>query len=383
VKKESLLKPFKGLRPALRYVDEVVFTFDNLKALNACFSQNSSKISQKWHIQRKGKSKIDLLLKNQILVQDNFDSIYIYRIKKGSHQQTGIISLVNIKAYAENRILGHEGTLSSFNNKATNFFNDTFQANPVMLTLGMKISTKDLISSLVAGPPDCMFVNEDSVEHFLWQIQDQKQIESILFEFSTVDRFYIADGHHRIQAANKMQTMAVGKNLGYFLAAIFPHEELNISPYNRIIYDIKSFEPEKILSKASDYFEIEILDEPVFPVTKKIFNVFLGTRWYKMKPLENIDLAISDTMLDSSLFDEIFKNIFNNQKDYCTEFFSNDSDIKLIEKRIIELENALAVFFSGMPIEEILQTADEGRLLPPKSTFFEPKLAHWMVAYSP
>ena len=259
----------------------------------------------------------------------------------------------------------------------------------------MEILVKDnLINEAIKAEPDIDFTSEDGVEHTLWAISDPEWLQKILAEFEKLQALYVADGHHRTQAAARLANVRKEKNpnhtgdeeYNYFLAVIFPHNHLHIMDYNRAVKDLNGHSDEEFLKKIEEKFDIE-KTEYKKPTQANTFGMYLKGTWYKLTakpgtfdkddPVNSLDVAI----LQNNLLNPIL-GIGDPRTDERIDFIGGIRGIGELEKVVDN--GKFAVSFSMYPtsIEQLMNIADSGKVMPPKSTWFEPKLRSGLIVHS-
>lgn len=229
------------------------------------------------------------------------------------------------------------------------------------------------------------FTSEDGITHRVWKIADEKDVKDICDAFGTINSIYIADGHHRAASAVKVGLKRRQENpdydgteeFNYFLSVLFPDEELMIMPYNRVVKDLNGNTKEEYLEKVSKCFDIEKVDEPYSPEVKGNIGMYLGGQWYKLTakdeikvndPVDSLDVAL----LQNNLLTPIL-GIGDPRVDKRIDFIGGIRGLKELERRC-SLDMQIAFSMYPTSINELFNVSDAGKLMPPKSTWFEPKL---------
>ena len=337
-------------------------------------------------VYEKAKSNLDKFTNEGTLIQDNKPNIYVYRQIMNGRIQTGIVCCTSIDDYLNEVIKKHEFTREDKEQDRINHV-DHCNANtgPIFMTYKNNDKINSIIDEQTKKDPEYEFTTEDGITHIVFVIEDEAAIEKLENLFETVDSIYIADGHHRAAAGVKVGAMrreAAGEKnsdeYGYFLAVLFPDEQLKIFDYNRVVKDLNGLTKESYLEKVSEKFDIEVVNKPFKPEEIHTFGMYLENNWYKLTAKEgsynkedNV-AALDVSILQDNLLSPIL-GIENPRTDKRIDFVGGIRGIGELSRRV---ENGMKVAFSMYPttIGELMAIADEGRVMPPKSTWFEPKL---------
>ncbi len=328
-----------------------------------------------------------------VLVSDEAPFLYLYRQRMGEHEQYGLMTCVSAREYDEDLIKKHEHTRPDKEADRTRHVDETgANAGPVFLTYRARPEIDSLVSGVTQARPDVDFVAEDSIGHTLWVIRDQQTIETLVDAFAKVDALYVADGHHRSASAATVARRRREANpdhtgdeeYNYFLAVLFPHDQLQILDYNRVVTDLGEHSPRSLLEAIGDRFEVEPTQEPR-PTRPHDFGMYLEGRWYRLRarehsfpaedPVASLDVAI---LQENLLAPEL--GIGDPRKDRRIDFVGGIRGLEGLRQRCAE---GAAVAFALYPttVEQLLAVADAGRIMPPKSTWFEPKLRSGLVVH--
>lgn len=326
-------------------------------------------------------------LEEGVLVEDPEPSYYIYELTMDGRTQTGIVGCSGIDDYLEGVIKKHENTRADKEQDRI-FHVDATDAHtgPVFLAYRAQPKLSWLTEEIKKQPPLYDFQAEDGIGHRVWKVSGQKANQEIQETFQSVPETYIADGHHRAASAVKVGLKRRRENPGftgeepfnYFLSVLFPDDQLKILPYNRVVRDLNGLSQEEFLDQVRRNFQVEALGEKSFqPEEKGTFGMYLSGCWYKLTakshclsqdPVKGLDVSIlQDWLLDPVL------GIGDPRTDRRIDFVGGIRGLSELERRA---DSDMQVAFSMYPtsIEELLRTADAGLLMPPKSTWFEPKL---------
>ncbi len=338
----------------------------------------------------KAKKNLDKLVSDGICTEDKSSCLYIYRQIMNGRSQTGLVGCVSIDDYLNDIIRKHELTRADKEADRTNHV-DCCDANtgPIFLTY----RGNDFITALVdefkiSNKPVVDFISDEGVSNTVWVINDPDLIAVITEKFAGTDYLYIADGHHRAASAVKVGLKRRAENPGYsgdeefnfFLAVAFPQNELEIMDYNRLIKDLNGLTPNELLNKIGEKFMVEKAEtgKPYKPVEKHTFGMYLEGKWYKLMvkagtfdegdPVARLDVSILQNNLISPILD-----INDPRTDKRIDFVGGIRGLNELERRV---KTDMVLAFSMFPttIEDLMAIADSGKIMPPKSTWFEPKL---------
>ncbi len=330
---------------------------------------------------------LDAMIRDGSFIQDPSDCYYIYALTMNGRTQTGLVGCASIDDYVNGVILKHENTLAAKEEDRIRHVDAcSAQTGPIFLTHRPVPGLRDLLREIQRKDALYDFVSEDGIRHQVWKADRQEDIDNISQIFAETPHLYIADGHHRAASAVKVGLARRAADPGfsgteeynYFLSVLFPSDELKILDYNRVITDMKGYTFNGFLDKIRDGFEIaEMGTAPYRPERKGEFGLYGQGRWYKLqaKPCLLSDDPVSG--LDVSLLqDHIFApilGIHDPKTDPSIRFIGGIRGTgALVQAADASGGMAFAMYPTSM--EELLRVADAGRLMPPKSTWFEPKL---------
>ena len=335
--------------------------------------------------------RADELLHSRIadghFIREEKPCFYLYRQTFQGRSQTGIVACASIDDYLDNTIKKHENTREDKElDRIRHVDACNMQTGPIFLAYRAKDALREITAQTEAEAPLYDFVSEDGVGHCVWVIGDPDRIERIRKEFERIPALYIADGHHRCASAVKVGLMrreahpeyTGQEEFNYFLAVLFPDEELRIMDYNRVVRDLNGYTEREFLEKIRENFSVEKMGtEPYRPERKGTFGMYLGGQWYRLTASEAILSADAVEGLDVSLLQrhllEPILGIGDPRTDKRIDFVGGIRGLKELERRVqTDMKAAFAMYPTS--IEELFAVADAGRLMPPKSTWFEPKL---------
>lgn len=406
----SLIRPFAALRPAPgRAADIIAPPYDVLSESEA----RARAEGRPWsflHISRpeidlppgtdphddavyaKGGENLRKMLAAGVLVRDAEPAYYAYRITMGTHLQTGIVAAASVADYDTNRIRRHEFTRPDKEDDRVRQIEAVGgHTGPVLLAYPSAPAVDAMLARVVNATPDADAVADDGVRHTLWAIRLPAVQDALTRAFDAMPALYIADGHHRTAAASRVAAArrAAGDGLDAdsqrFLAVAFPHHQMRILPYNRVVRDLGAHTPEGLLQALDLHFILEPSDTAVAPEHPAEFGLHLrGGRWFRLrlKP-ELIPAGDPVARLDVSLLArfvlEPLLGITDPRRDPRIDFVGGIRGVAELEKRVAD---GMAAAFSMHPthLEDLMAVADAGQVMPPKSTWFEPKLADGMAS---
>lgn len=327
-------------------------------------------------------------------VREDKPCYYLYELVMEGRIQTGIVACASIDDYNSNIIKKHENTRADKEQDRIRHVDVcNMQTGPIFLAYRSDAALSEIVGAVKRTPPVCRFVSEDGIGHSVWVIDKESQVDSIRQRFARMDSVYIADGHHRCASAVKVGMMrrqtrpedAGERESDYFLSVLFPDEELHIMDYNRVVMDLNGLTKEEYLERVSGDFLVEEAPEaPYHPGRKGQFGMFLDGTWYCLTardhilsedPVDGLDVSL----LQNHLLGPVL-GIQDPKTDKRIDFVGGIRGLGELERRVqTEKERCAgqtAVAFSMYPtsMAELFAVADAGRLMPPKSTWFEPKL---------
>lgn len=335
--------------------------------------------------------KADHMLREKIqegkFVQDSTPCFYLYELTMDGHSQTGVVGCASIDDYRNNVIKKHENTRADKEEDRIRHVDTcSMQTGPIFLAYRAKEDLKEKIGELKKQAPVYDFVSEDGIGHRVWVIDNDADVAMIEDSFGKIPAIYIADGHHRCASAVKVglkrreqyPDYTGEEEFNYFLSVIFPDEELRILDYNRVVKDLNGMDAATFLTRIEEYFAVEKKGQsPYRPTEKGTFGMYLEDEWYCLSAKEEIKSEDAVEGLDVSLLQNYLLDPVLGIKDPKTDkridFVGGIRGLRELERRV---HADMKVAFSLYPtsIAELFAVADAGRLMPPKSTWFEPKL---------
>lgn len=334
----------------------------------------------------KAKELFEEALADKTFITDTDKTYYIYALTMDKRTQTGIVACASIDDYLNNVIKKHENTRADKEvDRITHVDTLSAQTGPIFLAYRADSVINDAVKKTKENKALYDFISPDGIRHQVWKMTDITLVENVRKAFEGIDSVYIADGHHRAASAVKVGLKRRRENPGYtgneefnyFLSVLFPDEELMILPYNRVVKDLNGYTQEEFLNKIKEKFDIAESDRQVSPDKKGTFGMYLGGKWYKLTahkdimsddPVDGIDVAVlQDNLLAPVL------GIGDPKTDKRIDFVGGIRGLSELEKRCRE-DCVVAFSMYATSIAELFAVADAGKLMPPKSTWFEPKL---------
>jgi uncharacterized protein (DUF1015 family) len=404
----TLVKPFRALRPAPgRAGDVLAPPYDVLSSAEA---RDRTK-GKPWSFLHVSKAEIDLdpaidpydsavyakaaenlrhMIAAGVLVRDEKPCYYAYRLTWRDRVETGFAAVASIAAYAENRIRRHElTTLAKEDDRVRQIEAVNAQTGPVMLAYAEAREIDALIARAAAERPAVDAAADDGVRHQLWVIDDEATIAALTSAVDALPALYIADGHHRSAAALRV-AQARGAKDGYFLAVLLPQQQMTILDYNRVLRDLNGLTPDQVLREIGRRYVVESSDRPASPRHADEIGMVLSGRWFRLalRPELAAEAAQSGdpvarlpvTLLAKNVIEPVF-SIADPRRDKRIDFVGGGRGLGELEKLVSS--GAMAVAFALYPTQmsDLMAVADAGAIMPPKSTWFEPKLADGMVSH--
>jgi len=336
----------------------------------------------------KAKENLDKLIKERVLVPDDGRYFYLYSLTMDGRTQDGFVGVASVEDYWNDVIKKHEKTRKDKEEDRANHIRYTrSHSGPIFLTFRDEPNLLNIIQQIKTLKPENDFIASDGVRHQVWSIKDQSLINAIEQNFGNIPELYVADGHHRSAAA-----AIVGREMkeanpnhqgdeeyNFFLAVAFPTSHLHILDYNRVVKDLNGLSVKEFLEKISENFLCEKSASRVKPNHKGQFGMYLKGQWYQLDakpdildvsdPVEKLDVSILQKYVLSRIL-----SIEDPRTDKRIDFIGGIRGLEELERRVNTGEMAVAFSMYPTSINELLEIADAGKILPPKSTWFEPKL---------
>jgi len=411
----AIIKPFKALRPKPGLVKQVASRpYDVLNSeeareeaknnphsfLHVTKSEIDLPVNIDTHshaVYQKAKENLQQFIHDGVLFSEEKPCYYIYQLvmpaRAGTdgneRSQTGLVCVSSVEDYFNNVIRKHEFTRpEKEKDRIDHMLTIEAQTGNVFLAYRDVSELNNLINEWKAThQPVYDFVADDTVQHTIWIVNDDDKINSITGLFAAkVPNTYIADGHHRAASAAKVSRQLPGnENAKYFLTTIFPASELTILDYNRVIKDLNGLTKENFISRLQEDFMITDIDEPVKPSTLHEFGMYLDHQWYILKSKKGTftddPIGVLDvTILSKNILDNIL-DIKDQRTDKLIDFVGGIRGLSELERRVDSGEMKLAFSLYPVSIQQLFDIADSGHVMPPKSTWFEPKLRDGLLTH--
>ncbi len=405
----AIVKPFKALRPKEDLVEKVAsLPYDVmnreeakkmaegnehsfLHVVRSEIDLDDSVDAYSEEVYNTARKNLDQFEKDGIIKQDESARFYIYRQLMFGRVQTGIVAVTSIDDYMNDIIKKHEFTRPVKEQDRINNF-DYCDANtaPIFLTYRKNDTINKLVNDWIKfHKPVYNFISEDDITHIVWEITSDEVNKAIENEFSSIDYLYIADGHHRSASSVKVGLKRREANPNYtgdeefnfFMSVIFPDEDLFIMDYNRVVKDLNGLSVDDFIKQVEEKFDVEKQEgsEPFKPMQGKTFGMYLDGAWYKLSakagiydendPVDRLDVSI----LQNNLLDRVL-GIKDPRTDNRIDFIGGIRGLKELEDRVNNKGFTIAFSMYPTTMDDLLAIADSGNVMPPKSTWFEPKL---------
>lgn len=408
-----LIRPFAGLRPTTNHAGDVAAPpYDVLNSAEARLRA----AGKPWSFLHISKPEIDLadgisayadevylkglenfnkMIEQKILIKDKQPCYYLYRLVMGEHQQTGLVAVASVKDYDSNRIRKHEYTRpDKEDDRVRQIDSLNAQTGPVFLTYRHHALIDAIVSRTLQTAAEVDITADDNIRHSLWVIDSQADLDSITQTFEHMEAIYIADGHHRSAAASRVATMRQAANphhsgdesYNYFLSVLFPDNQMKILDYNRIITDLNGHDSDSLLKNISENFHLTKCAAQFKPGKATEFGMYLDGQWYQLQikeilipkndPVKQLDVSLlADHLIEPIL------GISDPRRDKRIDFVGGIRGLTELERRVDSKEMAVAFALYPTTMSQLMSVADANEVMPPKSTWFEPKLADGLVSH--
>ena len=349
-------------------------------------------------VYEKAKENIEKIRKAAPLIVDEEPHFYLYRLIMDGREQIGITATFAVDDYDNDVILKHEKTRKVKEDDRTNHIITTdAQTGIVFLTYRGVDEINNFVNKTIADTePLYNFTAPDGIQHTVWTMPDDYN-DLLMNEFAKIDKLYVADGHHRAKSASRAREDKRNANpnhngdeeYNYFIAVIFPGEQLHIMPYNRVVFDLNGNSKEEFLNKVSEKFEVQKSDKKE-PAARGSFGMYLDGEWYELKARDSIlasnSLSASvGSKLDVSILQNFLLNPVLGIEDQRTsnriDFIGGIRGTKELEKLVDSGKAVVAFSMFPVSIDDLMNISDAGEVMPPKSTWFEPKLRDGLLTH--
>lgn len=339
----------------------------------------------------KSAANLQKLIDDGILIREEKPCYYAYRLVMGEHTQTGLIAAASVADYDSNRIRKHEFTRpDKEDDRVRQIEALNAQTGPVLLAHPDSDEAEQLIAAATAGTPIADLTADDGIKHTVWLIDDEATIARISAVVGAMPNLYIADGHHRSAAASRVAAARRGIGASdsseYFLAVVFPARQMRIFDYNRVVRDLNGHSIESFLKAVGERYTVTPSDQPVHPERTGVCGMYLDRRWYHLSinpdlvPIDDPVRRLDVSVLSEQLLDPIL-GIADLRRDTRIDFVGGIRGLPELERRVNSGEMAVAFAMFPTQMHELMSVADAGQVMPPKSTWFEPKLADGLVSH--
>ncbi len=414
----KLIKPFCGLRPTRDLASRVAshpYDVLNRKEAHEIAKDNpysflhinkpeidlDSKIdAYDRKVYQKGRENLDQFIEQGVLELDEEANYYVYKQIMGTHEQVGLVAVASVDAYEKNLIKKHEFTRPDKEDDRVKHMDSlSAQVGPVFLTYKSVDAVNELIEQTMETESEYDFEADFNTRHVFWVVRDRNMVAKIDSAFEEVNHLYVADGHHRSAAAQRIKRLSQGRNpnhtgeesYNFFLVVLFPDKQVQILDYNRVVKIESNMLPTRLLNDIGKYFDVIKVESATMakPSIPRCFGLYLNNCWYQLtvnnklraqiderNPTESLDVSI----MQNTVFEPLL-GIKNQRTDKRVDFVGGIRGLEELEKRVNSGEWQAAVAFYPTSVESLMAIADADEVMPPKSTWFEPKLKSGLVVH--
>jgi uncharacterized protein (DUF1015 family) len=421
----ALVRPFQALRPEAAHAADVIAPPYDVVSTDEARSLAAGRPHSFLHISRpeidlppgtspyadeayaRGAENLAQLVAGGVLVRDEEPSYYVYRMQMAGRTQTGVAFAASVTAYEANRIKRHELTRpDKENDRVRNIDALNAQTGPVLLAYRTDTTIRELVRTASVGAPLFKVAGPNDTVHTVWRVAARDQVAALSAAFDAIGALYIADGHHRSAAAMRVaherrdeaRAEAVAVSLGSavshpagashesFLAVAFPHDEMRILDYNRVVRDLNGLSVDALLARVRESFDVEPSTGQVKPARPETFGMFVAGRWYRLAirpalvprsdPVASLDVSLLQDRLLAPIL-----SVGDPRTDARIDFVGGVRGLDELERRVASGAAAAAFALHPTRMEQLMAVADAGKLMPPKSTWFEPKLADGLLSH--
>lgn len=402
----AFIQPFKALRPQPQLAAHVaslpydVLTSEEAKEVAKNNSYSFLHITKSEidlpetvepyseRVYQKAKENLEYFIKQHILQHEAQASYYIYRLTMNTRSQFGLVALSSVNDYETGIIKKHELTRpDKEQDRIQHILTTGAQTGNVFLAYKDVAEINKIVNEWIqTHKPEYDFIADDKIQHTVWVIQHSKTIQTLSRLFAEqVPHTYIADGHHRAASAAKVHQILKTKASAYFLTTLFPASQLNIMAYHRVVKDLNGYSPESFLQALSAYFICEPVAYPFEPTTIHEFGMYLDKQWYRLIAKKGSYTEDNIGILDVSILqNNVLSNLLNIadvRTNKRIDFIGGIHGVQALEEKINSGEMAVAFSLYPVSIEQLFTVADNNEMMPPKSTWFEPKLRDGLLTY--
>ncbi len=411
----STFIPFKAFRPTKEKVTEIASrpydVLDSIEAREAC----KNNLNSYYHVikpeidfaddfdhyapevYKKGKENFDKLVQKGLMIQDETENYYVYQIIMNGHKQTGLVGCCAIDDYFNNIIKKHELTRPDKEEDRKNHVRySKLNYEPVFFAYPHVNSIDEMVTGIQKNAPVYDITTDDGIQHTLWVVNDAEKIATIknLFD-NQVPSIYVADGHHRTAAGALVGkefrdaengNSKDGKGYNYFMAVLFPDNQLKIIDYNRVVKDLNGLDEATFLAKIAKSFDVEEKSSVFKPTTLHHIGMYLNKKWYKLVAKQgtyddNDPVGVLDVTILSKQVLAPLLNIVDLRTDKRIDFVGGIRGLGELEKRVDSGEMKVAFAMNPVSMQQLMNISDNDLIMPPKVTWFEPKLRSGMFVY--
>lgn len=408
------IKPFKGFRPVESKAKDVAsrpydvldsdeareeakgnpYSFLNVVKPEITLPPDTDHYSMQ--VYEAGRNNFQKLVQDGIFVQDKEECLYIYELVMDGRSQNGIVACASVEDYMQGHIKKHELTRPDKETDRKNHVRiSMMNAEPVFFAYPANNALDEIVASIKKAKPTYSFTTEDAIQHRFWVVSDPTHIQSIVQAFAKMPATYVADGHHRTAAAalvgndlkNENPKHTGDESYNYFLAVHFPDNQLAIMDYNRVVKDMNGYSVQAFIDGLASSFIVEKKGKTAYrPSRLHEFSMYLGGEWYSLvaKPgtyNDNDPIGVLDVTILSKKVLEPLLNIRDLRTDKRIDFVGGMRGLKELERRVNSGEMAVAFALYPVSMKQLIDIADSGEIMPPKTTWFEPKLRSGLVVH--
>jgi uncharacterized protein (DUF1015 family) len=408
----TLIRPFRALRPVPEHAAAVAAPPYDVLNTEEARARAAGRPASFLHISKpeidlpagtdpcapevyaKGTENLHRLIEAGVLIRDRQACYYVYRLRMGGHVQTGIACVGSVADYDRNRIRKHEFTRpDKEDDRVRQISALNAQTGPVLLAYRANAALGAIIASATQGAPVYDVVADDGVGHTLWVLDDKLAIRRITQIVNAMEALYIADGHHRSASASRVAAQRTAANprhtgdedYNYFLCVAFPHDEMRILDYNRLVRDLHGLSVKDFLARISGQFSVTPAEGQARPARAGQFGLYLDKRWYRLDikpglippdPVASLDVSLLQDQLLAPVL-----GIGDPRRDKRIDFVGGIRGLSELERRVDSGEMAVAFALFPTSLDALMAVADANHVMPPKSTWFEPKLADGLLSH--
>tara|TARA_E500000331_G_scaffold212607_1_gene203854 strand:- start:27 stop:1229 length:1203 start_codon:yes stop_codon:yes gene_type:complete len=394
------INPFRALRP----------TKENASSVAVASTDHLGEDGKKEHLKKnpwsylnvfdagddlKSKEQFKLMKEKSIIKKESDTSFYIYKISDQNHEQVGVIGTAKLSAYDNLHIRGHEEIfLERAQKRLKQMDNLNAQIGPIYTIYPDNKDLDELLKSETSSDPIYSFKAMDKCKHEMWILNEEHKIKQICDLFNSINRIYIADGHHRMEALSKLSEFKKHKNpkhtgeelYNYFMVAIFPQSQVRLLDYNRLIKDLYGYSPKDFIKEVKKKFKVEKQSISFKPNKPQTFGMYLDKQWYSLElkepPEENLFhiINLDINLLHYYLLEPIL-GIGDPRYDNRIDFLAGFHGLKTIEEKVNSKQAEVGFALFATQTQNVISFADKKLNMPPKSTWFDPKPLDGLVAY--